>query len=110
MIPLCWLWNDMVRMKHIEISLSRHWVLEVILWLSPLLKAKRLTVLSLTVYLKMVFQNVIDESEPLVHVENEGLPVADNVNEDELALWYASASFISRYDQKESRTELFKMQ
>ena len=85
----------MVRMKHIEISLGRHWVLEVILWLSPLLKAKRLIVLSLKVYLKMVFQIVIDESEPLVHVENQGFPVADNVNEDELVLWYGSTSFIS---------------
>ena len=89
---------------HRDFTVRRHRVLDAILWLktnNPFFKdieIDRAVINSLPENgIPEELRYVIDESGPLVHVENEGPPqnpVADDVNEEELVLENGSTSFI----------------
>ena len=89
---------------HRDFTVRRHRVPDAILWLktnNPFFKdieIDRAVINSLPENgIPEELRYVIDESGPLVHVENEGPPqnpVADDVNEEELVLENGSTSFI----------------
>ena len=100
---------------HRDFTVRRHRVLEAILWLktnNPFFKdieIDRDIIDSLPENgIPEELRYVIDESEPSVHVENEGPPqdpVADDVNEEELVLGNGSTSFISMRQRQRKEGE-----